>query len=144
MEETPKMLVVDIDSDLARLAQQTFRGTFEVVPVSNREEALRKANSEMPALVLLGSLESHTAYIEFCKELKETSTTKDIPLLVVDLPLDQYCRRPGWRKSEGLQMEADGYVPRPIEQVRLREAVASWSSANGQLFKMAQLERRLE
>lgn len=126
MERIPKMLVVDIGPDLARLVEQTFRGAFEVVLASSREEALQKANHEIPALVMLGSLESQGTYIEFCKELRKTSTTKKIPVLVVDSPLDQYSRRTGWKKSEGLEMETDGYVSRPIDPSKLREAVAKW------------------
>jgi len=126
MEGVPKMLVVDNKADLARLAEQTSRGTFEVVLASDREEALQKVNLEMPALVILGSLELQNTYLEFCKELREASATKDMKILVVDPPLDQYSRRTGWKKSEGLQMETDGYVSRPVESTGLKEAITNW------------------
>lgn len=124
METKRRILVVDHEPDFVKLVVETFKASFKVISASSREEGLKKTKRHTPDLIILGYLEPQGTCIEFCKELTEVLTAKNIPILVADVPIDRHYRRKGWKIGNGLQLDADGYISRPIEPIRLREAVA--------------------
>ena len=73
-------------------------------------------------MVMVGYLEPRGDAFELHKELRETLVTKNIPLLVVDVSPEEHTRK-GWRRDEGMQMDAEDYISRPVEPAELLELV---------------------
>jgi DNA-binding response OmpR family regulator len=121
--ERKRILIVDSEPDFVAKARKTLEGSYQVSVASSREEGLEKAKREYPDLVIVGFLEPRGSSFKLHKELRENLTTREIPLLVVDVRPEEHSRK-GWTRDEGMQMDAEGYLTRPIESDELREEVA--------------------
>lgn len=104
-----KVLVIGSESDLTNVTKQALASDFELTYASDDKEALAKARTEIPDAILLGYLEPRGSSFELHQKLRDGWITKNIPLLVVDIDSDQHQTK-GWRRDEGLQMDADNYV----------------------------------
>lgn len=116
------ILVVDSEPDFIKTVREALNSSYEVSIASTRKEGLDKAKRETPHMVILGYLEPRGDAFELHKELRETLATKNIPLLVVDVSPEEHSRK-GWRRDEGMQMDAEDYISRPVEPAELAELV---------------------
>jgi DNA-binding response OmpR family regulator len=152
-----KVLVVDRDSNFVRMAQQALGDFCEVSVASTRVEALGKTGRKSPDMVILGYLEPRGDAFRLHKELRENPETNRIPILVVDVRPEEHLRK-GWRREEGMQMDAKDYVSRPIKPAELKELVGEilertapkpvelegvWQQVEGVLKQMDKIEKML-
>jgi len=78
-----KILVVDDEADTSNLAKLILEGEgYQVVVASDGEEALQKAGSEGPDLILLDLVMPGKSGLEVCKTLKRQTKTKFVPVLM--------------------------------------------------------------
>ena len=129
MREQGSILVVDRDpafTETARLAGDLV--DREIVFALNMRAGLQRARDQKPDLIILGYLEPPGEAYRLHKELRECSETKDIPLLVVDVRAEG---QPGggWHKAEGVRMDAEDYLRRPISAQKLALHIQSVLSA---------------
>jgi len=117
-----RILVVDSEPDFIKAVREALNSSYEVSVASTRKEGLNKAKKETPHMVMVGYLEPRGDAFELHKELRETLVTKNIPLLVVDVSPEEHTRK-GWRRDEGMQMDAEDYISRPVEPAELLELV---------------------
>jgi DNA-binding response OmpR family regulator len=89
---------------------------------SSIKEGLDKAKRQSPDLIIVGYLEPRGTSFELHNKLREGRTTRDIPLLVVDVRPEEHLRK-GWRRDEGMKMNAEEYMSRPFEPAELKETV---------------------
>jgi len=129
MASKQKILIVDDELDFMEAFRRTLKAKqFEVITASNKSEAQEMLKQE-PKLIVLGTLAPAGQAFALYQWLKKHPRHKDIPLMVVDAR-DEDKLHKGWRKFEGMQLEADEYVSKPIEpstlvprmQVLLEEA----------------------
>jgi CheY-like chemotaxis protein len=121
--EKRKILIGDSEPGFVAEAKEALEGSYEVTAASSRKESLRKVRRECPDVIIIGFLEPKGDSFRFYKELKEDPTTANVPLIVVDVRSEDYFRK-GWRRSERIQMDIEGYLTRPVEAAELREALA--------------------
>jgi len=77
-----KILVAEDERDIRELIGFTLRfAGFEVVLVSNGTEAIEKALSERPDLILLDVRMPKMTGYEACRQLKEDPATRSIPVV---------------------------------------------------------------
>lgn len=107
--EKSKILAVGEDPGFREVVRNTLENSFEVVYASNANEGLVKAKEAHPEAIVLGYLEPRGTSFEFHKQMREGWVTKHIPLLVVDVRVEEMAQK-GWRREEGIQMDADDYV----------------------------------
>lgn len=117
-----RILVVDSETEFIKTVREALNSSYEVSVASTRKEGLNKAKRETPHMVILGCLEPRGDAFQLHQELRESPVTKDIPLLVVDVRPEEHTRK-GWRIQEGMQMDAEGYISRPIEPADLAQLV---------------------
>jgi len=117
-----RILVVGSEPDFIKAVREALDSSYEMSVASTRKEGLNKAKKETPHMVIVGYLEPRGDAFELHKELRETLVTKNIPLLVVDVSPEEHTRK-GWRRDEGMQMDAEDYITRPVEPVELSELV---------------------
>jgi len=131
----PKILVIGSESEFLEKAKESLdESSYEVSMTSSEEEGLEKARQENPDAIILGYMEPRGAAFKLHNELREGWLTKNIPLLVVDINSDEHVRK-GWRREEGMLMDADNYiaisgqdsipVERLLEPARIKERVDS-------------------
>lgn len=123
MVKTTKILVVDNDPDFVKLVRNTLGDSaYQVIIASDRKSGLEKARRESVDMVIVGALEPRGDAFKLYKELRGSPKTATIPMLVVDVRPDEHSRK-GWRVNEGMQMNAEDYISRPIESDELVESV---------------------
>lgn len=78
-----KILVVDDESNIRNLAKMILEGEgYHVLTASDGDEALQKAESEMPDLIFLDLRMPGKNGSEVCKILKSQAKTKSIPVII--------------------------------------------------------------
>lgn len=78
-----RILVVDDEADTRNLAKMILEGEgYQVTVASDGEEALQKADSEGPDLILLDLVMPHKSGLEVCKTLKGQPKTRLVPVLM--------------------------------------------------------------
>ncbi|GAI10530.1 unnamed protein product, partial [marine sediment metagenome] len=87
-------------------------------------EQVQDRMSDEPDIVVLGTITPAGEAFRLHQWLKGHPRYKDIPLLVIDA---RYEERPikGWRREEGMQLEAEGYVSKPVEPAALAPQIQS-------------------
>jgi len=119
-----KILVVDDEPDFVEALRRTLEAkSYQVITASSKELAQEMMKVE-PALVVLGTLAPAGQAFSMYQWLEEHPRYKDIPLLVIDA---RYEERPirGWRRFEGLLVDGDEYLYKPIEPASLVPRIQS-------------------
>lgn len=122
MERKYKILIADNDPFFVKTTSKALENEFEIIVSQNRKESLEKSENEMPDIIILGYLEPRGDSFKFHKDIRNKLITKAIPILVVDVSPEEHSRK-GWRREEGVQMEAEDYISRPVNTAELIELI---------------------
>jgi twitching motility two-component system response regulator PilH len=114
-----KILVVD-DSPTARaLMVDTLAGQgHHILTAVDGDDALQKANTERPDVILLDVVMPGKNGFQVCRQLKGEATTKGIKIILVTSKNQQSDRF--W----GLKQGADAYLTKPFETAELLVTIA--------------------
>src|SRR4030042_4694399 len=88
-----------------------------------------------PALVVLGTLAPAGQSFSMYQWLEKHPKYKDLPLLVIDARYEERSVR-GLRRFEGLQMNPDEYVSKPIEPALLMLQIQRLLEAVGRAIRV--------
>ena len=123
MEIGYKVLVIDRGPELVAVDRRAAEfSSWKLALASERVEAITKALSENPDLIVLGYLEPQGEAFHLHRQLKENPMTRDIPQVVVDVAPEERPSK-GWQKNEGLSMEAEDYLCQPISPPEIAQIV---------------------
>jgi PAS domain S-box-containing protein len=114
-----KILVVD-DLEMNRLYMRSmFRGSkYTLVMASDGQEALDKARTEAPFLIISDIFMPRMNGLELLSHIKADERTKNTAVILVTAQ-----QRSSKRASEGLDLGADDYIFRPFERDELLSRV---------------------
>lgn len=109
-----KILVVD-DSKTCLFMESTLlrKGPYDLLTAADGEEAVRKAVSEHPDLILMDVVMPRMTGFEACRELKSRPETRDIPIILVTT------RGEGENVETGYEAGCTDYVTKPVDGVEL-------------------------
>ena len=105
----PRILLVDDEISLVKMVGKRLEmGGFEVVVAMDGEEALAKAQSERPDLIILDLMLPKLTGFEVCKRLKQDPVLKHIPIVIFTAKAQE--------KDEQLAMSygANAYIRKPF------------------------------
>jgi len=123
MDSKRLILVVDSESDFCASLQEKLCGKeCDVIIATNMEKARQMALSNRPNLILLGTIMPRGDAFRLHKWLKQNPSLKTIPQVVLDAAPENHLTR-GWRRDEGMQIEAIEYFCKPIKSDILADAV---------------------
>jgi DNA-binding NarL/FixJ family response regulator len=118
MENPKKILIIDDEPIFVEAFQRTLEAKgYQVVTTPNISLA-KDLVSGIPDTIVLGTLAPAGQAFAIHQWLKQNLQYKDIPLMVLDSKDSERSVR-GWRKIEGLQMESDEYLSKPVEPTEL-------------------------
>ena len=104
-----KILVVDDEADILEMVGVNLKSAgFEVITADNGGEALRKARSLSPHLIILDILLPESDGLEVCKGLRREPQTAAIPIIMLTAKASEVDR------VVGLELGADDYVTKPF------------------------------
>src|SRR5262249_49867104 len=105
----PKILVVDDEPEAVQLVEFNLRQAgFEVVTADEGTEAVEKAHSCLPQLIVLDLMLPEVDGLEVCKALRRDAATARIPIVMVTARAAEVDR------ILGLELGADDYVTKPF------------------------------
>jgi DNA-binding response OmpR family regulator len=104
-----KILVVDDEPDAVELIEFNLKTAgYEVVTAGDGAEALKKARTFAPNLILLDLMLPEVDGLEVCKLLRRDPATSGIPVIMVTAKAAEIDR------VLGLELGADDYVTKPF------------------------------
>src|SRR6059058_5115566 len=105
----PKILVVDDEPDAVELIDFNLKAAgYDVVTAADGNEALKKARSSLPDLIVLDLMLPEVDGLEVCKILRRDPATAAIPIIMVTAKAAEIDR------VLGLELGADDYITKPF------------------------------
>jgi DNA-binding response OmpR family regulator len=119
MKTMKKILLVDDDPDFVEGARMVLeKSDFGVVTASSGKECLERIKEERPDLIILDIMMPKKSGFEVCKELKSNIEYNGIPVVMLTA-LKQKLSQTSYSIAEGLELEAEDYLEKPIEPKEL-------------------------
>jgi DNA-binding response OmpR family regulator len=104
-----KILIVDDEPNVLRMVSYTLHAEgYDVITAQNGAEAISKALTESPDLILLDVMLPDMTGVEVCAEIRKRQETIDLPVIM----LSALAQVPD--KIKGLEAGADEYITKPI------------------------------
>ena len=105
----PKILVVDDEPDAVELIKFNLKGAgYEVLTAGDGDEALKKARSVLPDLIVLDVMLPEVDGLEVCKILRRDQRVSATPILMLTAKAAEIDR------VLGFELGADDYVTKPF------------------------------
>jgi len=122
--KSEKILIIDDEPNFVEAFRRTLEAkAYQVMTTSSKDKAQEMMVAE-PHIVVLGTIAPAGQAFAVHQWLKQHPRYKDIPLLVIDARSEERPVR-GWRRFEGMQLEAEDYVTKPIEPASLVPRIQS-------------------
>ncbi len=118
-----KILVVDDEVYILHILDFSLGAEgYEVITAADGEEAMRKARSEKPDLIVLDIMMPKVDGFEACRRLKADPETSPIPVILLTAKGREVDRQ------MGMEVGADDYIVKPFSPTRLIEKIGSYLS----------------
>jgi len=119
-----RILIVDDEPRFTEALRRTLEAKSYLVMTSSSKVLAQEMMKAEPNLVVLGTLAPAGEAFSMYQWLGQHPRYKEIPLLVIDA---RYEERPikGWRRFEGIQVDGDEYLYKPIEPASLLPRIQS-------------------
>jgi CheY-like chemotaxis protein len=110
-----KVLIAEDDPDIQLILRMvlTRMGKCEVSVTDQGDEVVRRAKSDVPALILLDVMLPGMTGFEICKILKEDAATRNIPVIFLT------ARSMPAEIKEAMSLGALGYLAKPFDPMTL-------------------------
>lgn len=124
MAEPKYVLIVDDDPDLVEAVAMNLESRgFSIGKAYDGIEAWESIKAKRPDLVVLDVMMPRKNGYEVCDELKSDNEYKDIPVILLTavgsaVPSTTYTHQ------DGMKVQADDYVPKPVDLDKLAELVS--------------------
>jgi DNA-binding response OmpR family regulator len=116
----PKILVADdIKQNVKLLRVILTSSEYDVIEAYDGEEALKKAKTENPDLILLDIMMPKLTGYEVCRELRTDRMTKDVPIVMITALHEMDDR------IKGIEAGADDFISKPFNKAELLARVKS-------------------
>jgi len=116
-----KILVVDDEAYLLQILDFSLGAEgYEVVTAEDGEQAIQKAKSEQPDLIVLDIMMPKIDGYEACRKLKQDPAMKDVPVILLTAKGRDIDRK------LGLEVGADDYITKPFSPSKLLEKIGSF------------------
>jgi CheY-like chemotaxis protein len=112
----PKTILLVDDSITTRVAHRIAikrNTTYEVLCASNGPDALEKAVSQTPDLVLLDVAMPGMSGLEVCRELRKNPRTKALPIVLITFRNEEQSVKDGFNSG------CDAYLMKPLQDGEL-------------------------
>ena len=121
--EKKKILLVDDDADFTEAIKLLLESrSYDVTAANDGKEGLKKVQTEGPDLIILDVMMPEIDGYEMCAKLKSDPQYGHIPILLLTA-VGEAISTTTYTKEMGMRMEADDYIPKPVELMELVERV---------------------
>ena len=139
MSDPARILVVDDTPMNVKLLEGVLSGHgYQVITAPSGPAALERVREDRPDLVLLDVVMPEMSGYEVCRRLRAEEATRLLPIVMVTA-LD-----PGTERVKGIEVGADDFLTKPINQPELLARVRSLLRIKALHDKLEELNRTLE
>lgn len=126
MERRAKILLIDDDPDFVEATKAVLESRpYEIITALGGEEGLKKAREEKPDLILLDVIMPDIDGFQVCQQLKKDLQLSQIPVIMITSFSEKY-RETSIGVSQGLSLEAEDFVDKPVAPAELLIRVEKW------------------
>ena len=117
----PKILIIDDDPDIVEAMKVVLETRdYQVTSAGSGEEGLKKVKIDKPDLVILDiMMEKDDAGFDVARELKNSSSTKDIPILMLTAIKEKTGLDFKKEAGDEVWLPVDDYVEKPMKPEEL-------------------------
>lgn len=121
--EKKKILLVDDDADFTEATKLLLESrSYDVTVANDGREGLKKVQAERPNLIILDVMMPEMDGYQACARLKADPEYKQIPILLLTA-VGEAIPTTSYTKEMGMRIEADDYIPKPVEPMQIVERV---------------------
>lgn len=122
MVMSKKVLLVDDSRTALMLASMALsqRATYSLVTAGDGQEAIEKAASELPDLILMDLVMPRKNGFEACKAIRENPQTSEIPIILLTTRGEADCVEAGFLNG------CNDYLTKPINEKELLNMVEAY------------------
>jgi CheY-like chemotaxis protein len=118
-----KILLVDDDADFVEAIKIILENKlYDVAVAYDGKEGIGKVETEQPNLIILDVMMPEMDGYEVCAKLKSDPQYGHIPILLLTA-VGEAISTTKYTKEMGMKIEADDYIPKPVEPMELVERV---------------------
>ncbi len=117
------ILIVDDDPDLVETVAMMLEAKgFEVGKAYDGIEGEEAIKKRRPDVLILDVMMPRKNGYELCKELKSNKWTNEIPIILLTA-VGEAVPTTSYSHAEGMAVEAEDFIPKPVDAATLVEAV---------------------
>ena len=118
MRKVKVMVVDDSPTDLKLMSEPFLSQEYDLVTAADGEEALRKAETEKPDLVILDVIMPKLNGFKVCRKIKSSAKLKNIKVILLTSKSQESDKF--WGEKQG----ADAYITKPFDEKDLLDNIA--------------------
>ena len=123
MTSSAKILLVDDDRDFVEATRIVLESApYEVTIAYDGDEALRRVREVAPDLIILDVIMPEQHGFKVCEALKSDPDLSKIPVIMLT-SLSQQMGETAFSLTDGMMLEADDYVDKPVTPQELLRRV---------------------
>lgn len=112
--DTPVLLLAEDDHDMAAFSTAVLKEDFQIIRVSNGQQALETITTQLPDIVLSDVMMPQKDGITLLQDIKSNELTNHIPVVLFSAKASLESR------LQGLAHGADAYIPKPFSPEELK------------------------
>ena len=117
------VLIVDDDPDLVETVSMMLESKgFEVGKAYDGIEGEEAIKKRRPDVLILDVMMPRKNGYQLCKELKSNKWTQEIPIVLLTA-VGEAVPTTSYSHAEGMAIEAEDFIPKPVDAATLVEAV---------------------
>ncbi len=134
----PKLLIADDEPDMLRFLKSQLKNKFQIIETADGQQAFDKALENIPDLILVDMNMPEKDGLQVCRELREQSTTRNIPIIMLTARGDEQT------KLSALSAGANDFLTKPFSTTELHMRIKNLLDAHDYQEKLEQKNKLLE
>jgi DNA-binding response OmpR family regulator len=122
-ERRPRVLIIDDDPDFVEATRIVLESEdYEVLAAYDGKEGMEKVKEERPDLIILDIIMPEEDGFRVCEAIKADPELAKIPVIILT-SLSQRWSEVTFSITEGLMLEAEDYIDKPVSPTELLKRV---------------------
>ena len=134
----PKIVVADDEPDMLRFLKSQLSSEYQVLEAVDGQQAIEKACQFLPDLILLDMMMPEKDGLQACRELRERSTTQNIPVVLLTARADEET------KLAALSAGASDFLSKPFSTTELHVRIKNLIESHNYQRKVSKQNQTLE